>query len=291
MRFNPPPSWPTPPEGWTPPPGWQPDASLPPVPEGWPLWVPDDAPAAPAAPGWGGAVTPGLVPTSASGHIGPLPPVAPAPASPFATGGFTPAPIGYPAPGAAAAGAPGGAAGQGPMPTWSAPPAAPEAGRAERRSATLLFWIGVVVFTIGGVSLILASGDGGGFIWTGGLLVGTVMLIRSLLGYRGARKAGAPSFATRGWLGMAGGLVVCAAVAAVAAVAFLVPGSVTPHATTGVGSCWALSGSTMLEAVDCGSDHDYTGVQVVSSLDGCPLDATMYVTADEGGYLCLTADS
>src|SRR5689334_6055244 len=43
MRFNPPPGWPQPPAGWVPPPGWNPDPAWPPLPEGWNLWVDDNA--------------------------------------------------------------------------------------------------------------------------------------------------------------------------------------------------------------------------------------------------------
>jgi hypothetical protein len=54
-RFNPPPGWPAAPEGFVPQPGWQPDASWPPVPPGWSLWIDDPSvpgislPAAPPA--------------------------------------------------------------------------------------------------------------------------------------------------------------------------------------------------------------------------------------------------
>lgn len=42
-RFNSPPSWPAPPPGWTPPPGWQPDPAWGPLPDGWQLWIDEDA--------------------------------------------------------------------------------------------------------------------------------------------------------------------------------------------------------------------------------------------------------
>lgn len=45
--FNPPPGWPTPPAGWTPPDGWKPDPSWPPMPDGWVLWLEDEAGATP----------------------------------------------------------------------------------------------------------------------------------------------------------------------------------------------------------------------------------------------------
>lgn len=45
--FNSPPGWPTPPAGWTPPDGWKPDPSWPPMPDGWVLWLEDEAAATP----------------------------------------------------------------------------------------------------------------------------------------------------------------------------------------------------------------------------------------------------
>lgn len=42
-RFNSPPGWPVPPAGWTPGPGWTPDPSWPEPPEGWQLWIDDEA--------------------------------------------------------------------------------------------------------------------------------------------------------------------------------------------------------------------------------------------------------
>lgn len=46
LRYNPPPSWPAPPKGWTPPEDWTPPSDFPPLPEGWRLWIDDDAAAA-----------------------------------------------------------------------------------------------------------------------------------------------------------------------------------------------------------------------------------------------------
>lgn len=44
MKFNPPPNWPRFPDGWTPPNHWVPDATWPPPPFGWPLWLPEPVP-------------------------------------------------------------------------------------------------------------------------------------------------------------------------------------------------------------------------------------------------------
>jgi hypothetical protein len=202
-----------------------------------------------------------------------------APAAPAAPGfPGTTVPGAYPVPGAGA--------------EWAQPSAVVEQALHARTGVTRMFWIGVAVFLVGGVSLVIASGDSGGFIWTGGLVVGAGLLLRALMGYRGARKSGAPSYSGRGWLGAASGLGACVVVAALAAIAYAVPGSITPHATTGVGSCWVESDDTdMLDAVDCGAEHQYAGTAIVDAVEDCGLDSVGYLDAEEGGYLCLRADS
>jgi hypothetical protein len=275
VRFNPPPTWPTPPQGWTPPPGWQPGPELPPVPMGWQLWV-EDVPSAPAPEA--GTGTPGLI----GGSSWPAAPSAPA-SNPVTTpplghpGGST-VPGAFPAPGADA--------------SWAQPSAVVEQALHARSGATRTFWIGVGVFVAGAVSLTIASGDGGGYIWTGGLLFGVVLLVRALIAYRGARSAGAPAYSGRGRVALIAGLVACVSAAGTAGIAYAVPGSITPHATTGVGSCWAESDdSDLLDAVDCGAEHQYAGTAIVDVVDDCALDSVGYVEAEEGGYLCLRADS
>lgn len=254
MRFNPPPSWPQPPAGWNPPPGWQPDlASLPPVPVGWQLWLPDDAPAPAPAGTW--------------------------PAAP-AAGQVLPAPA-YPAPATF------------PQPTTfgSLLGHAPEEALHARRGATRTFWIGVAVLFGATVSTILASGDSGGFIWTGGFVVGLGLLIRAVVAYRAARRLGAPAYSARGWLGVAGGLAACLAVGVVAVVSYASPGTVLPHVATGVGSCWNQADDEYLEPVDCGDAHAFLAVEQVAVLDSCPVEAAWYVEADDSGYLCLREDA
>lgn len=268
MRFNPPPSWPQPPAGWTPPPGWQPDlASLPPVPQGWQLWLPDDDPAAPSvAPA---ATDPAPAYPAPVGH-----PATPGPTTPgLTTPGFSP--TAFPQPTAF------GALGTHPS----------EEALHTRRGATRVFWIGVAVLVGATVSTILASGDSGGFIWTGGFVVGIGLLIRALVAYRGARGAGAPAYSARGWLGAAGGLVACVVVGVVAVVSYAAPGTVLPHVATGVGSCWDDAGDAYLEPVDCGDPHAYLAVEQVAVADSCPVEAAWYVEADDSGFLCLREDA
>jgi hypothetical protein len=141
------------------------------------------------------------------------------------------------------------------------------------------------------LSTILASGDSGGIIWTGGFIFGIVLLIRAAVAYRGARRVGAPAYSPRGWLGAAGGVVACVAVGAVAVVSYASPGTVMPHVATGVGSCWNEAAGEFLEPVDCADEHAFLALQQVTVVDACPLDATWYVEADDSGFLCLREDA
>jgi hypothetical protein len=47
----------------------------------------------------------------------------------------------------------------------------------------------------------------------------------------------------------------------------------------------------MLDAVDCGAEHQYAGTAIVDAVEDCGLDSVGYLDAEEGGYLCLRADS
>lgn len=165
-----------------------------------------------------------------------------------------------------------------------------EAALHARRTATRTFWIGVAVLVGATVSTILASGDGGGIIWTGGFIFGVVLLVRAAVAYRGARRAGAPAYSARGWLGAAGGVAACVVAGVVAVASYASPGSVMPHVATGVGSCWVEDGE-FLTAVDCGDAHGFTAVQQVDVVDSCPLESTWYVEADDSGFLCLREDA
>lgn len=81
MRFNPPPGWLVPPRGWTPPPGWKPDPSWPVPPDGWQLWLPDDAAATSPA---------GVVQRTHPRDMKPVSPALPASLAPDAVSGPVP---------------------------------------------------------------------------------------------------------------------------------------------------------------------------------------------------------
>jgi hypothetical protein len=177
------------------------------------------------------------------------------------------------------------------VPAWPEVPG-PDALN-HRRSAARRFWIGVLLFVICAATFIASAGDEGGVIWTGGLVVGLGFMVRAWNGYRAARADGAPAYSPLGWTGAVGAVTGCVALVVVGIVAHAVPGSVMPHASTGVGSCWTRESLTsdMLKPVDCGTTHEYAGTSVVDVVDDCGWDSVMYVEADEGGYLCLSEDS
>ncbi len=294
MRLNPPPNWPDPPEGWVPPPGWQPGPDLPAPPPGWQLWLPDDGPAASptgSASPWPVSAAPvTAVPTTYQA------PGAPGPGTTQPAASLFPAPAGVTAPG----GAPGYPGGPTDLPGSSAvhpggPVAQPDvpapttSPASDLRTVTTRFWAGVVVFLIGAGSAYLAAGGRVGVIWTGGMLFGVVLMVRAVIAYLRARRAGVPGYGARGWSGALGGIAVCVVGALAAVSAHASPGSLPGTSATQVGTCW--SGTSMLERVGCDDDHDFVGVQVVDSPQDCVADAQDYLDAEGGGYLCLREDS
>jgi len=73
-----------------------------------------------------------------------------------------------------------------------APTVFAEAGH-HRSRAIGLFWAAVGVLTLGGITGLLADGTHGGVVWTGGLVTGTLLLVRAGISFRAARTAGAPA--------------------------------------------------------------------------------------------------
>lgn len=253
MRFNPPPNWPQPPAGWTSPPDWQPDvANLPPLPDGWVLWLPDDL----------------VEPRPGLGSIAPVATASSLPVAP-------PVPVREADPTAYAR---------------SDPSALADALQL-RRTATRTFWGGMAALVGTAVTAVVASGDRGGIIWTGGVIFGAGLLLRSGTAYRSARRAGAPRYAARGWLGATTGVAVLLVAGGAAIASYVSPGSVMPHVATGVGSCWVEDHGEYLKPVDCSDAHRFTAVEQVETAEACPLEAAWYVEADDTGYLCLREDA
>jgi hypothetical protein len=147
-------------------------------------------------------------------------------------------------------------------------------------------WIGFAVFLAGAVSLIVSSGANGGFIWTGGLIVGVVMVVRGLLRQRAA------SGTTRAPLaGVAKGAVAVAAVVAIgvggyAATRFVEAESLTATA----GSCWNEDDGQAL-LVPCGGAHQFKAVSEVATDADCPATTIASIDSDHAGrVLCIVED-
>ncbi|WP_026075282.1 hypothetical protein [Cellulomonas massiliensis] len=147
-------------------------------------------------------------------------------------------------------------------------------------------WVGFAIFVAGAVSLVVSSGAKGGFIWTGGLIFGVVLVVRGLLRQR------AQSGTTRAPLAaVAKGAVAVAAVVAIgvggyAATKFVEAESLTATA----GSCWnEEDGQALLVA--CSGAHQYKAVSEVATQEDCPLTAVASVDSDHAGrVLCIEED-
>ena len=157
---------------------------------------------------------------------------------------------------------------------------------AARRGAMVSFGIGVAVFVVGAVSAILAGRSrSGGWIWTGGMLVGVSLFVRALSRYRTTRTAGPAKPRSVAFVSV--GLLVClgTGVGALAAVVNR-PGEV-PHEA---GSCWDVTDADHIQAVPCTDDHQYRVSTTVDDADTCPVDAPHYVELDSGKIGCLVDD-
>ncbi|MGN8244510.1 hypothetical protein ACTHAM_001413 [Cellulomonas soli] len=171
-----------------------------------------------------------------------------------------------------------------------APPAvAPgDEGAKALRGAVLTFWAGVAVLVLGGGSALLAS-NRGGVVWTGGLIFGVILLVRSFAAYKAARGAGAPALGRPGWGLAAVGLVAAVGVGLAGAGQFLDAKMSEPTEAEGTGSCWEVVDNSTMQQVACDSDHEFLAVGEVTDPDECSMDATAYVELDDS-YLCLADD-
>lgn len=154
-----------------------------------------------------------------------------------------------------------------------------------RRRALMMFGIGVAAFLVGAASAILASrSSGGGWIWTGGMLVGVSLFIRSLVQFRATRTAGPAK--PRSVALVAVGLVVCAG-AGIGALVSVVNPTRVPHEA---GSCWTTLKGDNIQAVPCSGSHQYKVTQMVDDQAACPDASAFYVTLDSGKVGCLVDD-
>ena len=146
--------------------------------------------------------------------------------------------------------------------------------------------IGVILVLVGAVTAMAASGEGG-VIWTGGLLVGGTLLIKSLAAYRRSRSLAMPGLSPEGWVGVMVGLAACLMVGGAAGVQFLEAQEVASEVDD-VGSCWRNEGGDELLAVSCSGDGaDYVAEKEVPDPADCPSTSVIYVEGRPGHYLCL----
>lgn len=170
--------------------------------------------------------------------------------------------------------------------TWplAAPPVSDDAHHARRR-ALVMFGIGVAAFLVGAVSAILAGrSSSGGWIWTGGMIVGAGLFVRSLVQYRATRTAGPAKPRSVALVSL--GLLVCVGTGVGALVSVVNPPQV-PHEA---GSCWTTLKGDSVQAVPCSGKHQYKVTQLVNDQAACPDASVFYVTLDSGKIGCLVDD-
>jgi len=159
-----------------------------------------------------------------------------------------------------------------------------ETGEQPPSNHSWTFWIGAGIFLAGAISTWLSSGASGGFIWTGGLIFGVVLMIRGALEFRKRRQGGAPALGVVGKVGVAAALVLVVAAAGLAGTRFLQ----SENLSDGVGSCWVIEDDGSATLVPCIDAHDYKAVSEVDDPSQCPDDA--YLEGDDGSALCIVED-
>ena len=180
-----------------------------------------------------------------------------------------------------------------PDPAWGNPPPGwplwlPDSeetrvGTELRQRATGLFLGGAAIFVAAALSAIAATD--GGLIWTGGLLVGALLLWKGIAAYQRSTDLGIPGLNPGGWATVALIAVICLAVGGTAGVRFLDAQEVASQVND-VGSCWKVDGA-MVELTGCSGDVDFVATDEVKDPEACPLTTDNYVKGRRGHYLCL----
>lgn len=156
-------------------------------------------------------------------------------------------------------------------------------GTEQRQRATGLFWGGAAVFVAAALSAMAATD--GGVIWTGGLLVGALLIWKSIGAYQRSTALGIPGLHVGGWVTVAFTAVVCLAVGGTAGVRYLEAEEVASQVND-VGSCWKVDGE-MVELTGCSGDVDFVATDEVKDPKECPMSTESYVNGRRGHYLCL----
>jgi len=168
---------------------------------------------------------------------------------------------------------------------WVDGPAPTSVHDQHRKHAVRSFWIGIAFFVASAVAITIASREGGGVLWYGGLLVGVASFVRAVVSYRESLKAGVPPLAPRG-MAVAGLAVLVALVAGGVAVASFAE---TSNLQAHVGSCWKEDdGQAVL--VPCSAGHGYVATDEVATDSDCPDTTVAVVDGDAEDVLCLVED-
>lgn len=155
----------------------------------------------------------------------------------------------------------------------------------QRKHAVRSFWIGIAFFVASSVAIYVASRNGGGVIWYGGLVVGIASLVRAVVSYRSSRASGGPALTSRAMAVVGVALLVSVVAGGVAASSWVESESLTAT----VGSCWKLDGDDAV-AVPCSASHSYRAIAEVTDEAQCPQQYVGTVQGDAGKLLCVADD-
>ncbi|GAA3607191.1 hypothetical protein GCM10022223_23950 [Kineosporia mesophila] len=178
--------------------------------------------------------------------------------------------------------------------------------RSGRRAALIAFGLAFAAALIGAVTLVVAlTSKDGGIVWIGGIIFGTLWMIRSIHAFF---TAGGRPVSNGVWAaGMCGlflaflvGFWFYMMLVTPVVDAALNPAGPDPSATPGVdpataiGQCWNMDASQYLLSgavveADCAFNHDFVGSSLVEAKDQCPEDFGVLKTNDER-FLCLKPD-
>lgn len=150
------------------------------------------------------------------------------------------------------------------------------------------FLLGLGAIALGSATT-LAAVDAGGIVWSGGFLVGGLLIWSAVRAYRASLAMGAPPMDRVDWLGVGSGALVAAALAMAAGTAYMDHQNLADMVDA-VGSCWADRPGSMVEVVACDDEEAaYMAVTEVADVDDCPFASDIYVHGRPGFFLCLVA--
>jgi hypothetical protein len=149
-----------------------------------------------------------------------------------------------------------------------------------RQTAVVSAVLGIVLLLIAGGVLRATASAGMGTVWGWGFIGGAVFLVRAVVSYVRSVNDGAPHLGPLGWVLGGGGIVLALVVAVTSVQAAFTPAPIA------IGDCFTDEG-VEVQRVRCSQRHDYTVLDIVSSIGECPAATAVYTRTDDGELACL----